>query len=220
MNEELDKLIEAREWYKEALAGRVIKALEKNNGSGFFVKTKEEALQKVISLIPEGSEVGYGGSLTLDDIGVKNILRQGNYDLIDGDTQKLNEDSAHTKRTRSLLADVFITSVNALTTDGKLVCIDGTGNRVAAIIFGPSKVIAIAGINKIVHDVDEAIRRIKDYVTPIQSRRRGYAVPCTKIGVCVDCRVPDRMCNNICVIEHQREKGRITVVIVGEELGI
>ncbi|MDP3879225.1 MAG: lactate utilization protein [Dehalococcoidales bacterium] len=220
MDEDLAKLIEARGWYQETLAGRVIKALEKNNITGIFVKTKEEALEKVMSLIPEGSEVGYGGSRTLDDIGVKNALRQGNYDLIGEDVQKLGKDSAHIKRTRSLLADVFITSVNALTTDGKLVCIDGTGNRVGAIIFGPGKVVAIAGINKIVHDVDAAIRRIKDYVVPIQSRRRGHPVPCAKAGVCVDCRVMERMCNNVCIIEHQREKERITVIIVGEELGI
>ncbi len=220
MNQEMDKLAEAKEWYNEALGKRVVKSLERNNLTGLYVKTKEEALEKMLSLIPEGSKVGYGGALSLDQMGIKDILRKGNYNLIDGEVQVLGEDAAHRKRTQSLLADVFITSTNALTIDGKLINIDGTGNRVAAIIFGPSKVIIVAGINKIVYDVEAAIRRIKDYVTPIQSRRRGHPTPCAKTGVCSDCRVVERMCNNISIIEHRREKDRITVIIVGEELGL
>ncbi len=104
--------------------------------------------------------------------------------------------------------------------DGKLVNIDGYGNRVAAISFGPTKVIVVAGINKIVPDLDAAMKRIKDYVAPLHAGLRDFAVPCAQMGVCVDCHAPRRMCNIVCIIENQRWKDRITVVIVGEELGL
>ena len=220
MEQRMAKLVEAREWYGEALADKVIKSLEKNNMTALYVKTKEEALSKVLSLIPEASTVGFGGSLSLDQIGVKDVLRVGNYNFIDRDAPGLSEDEVNQMRKDSLLADVFLMSTNALTMDGKLVNIDGFGNRVAALTFGPDKVIVVAGINKIVPDVEAAMRRIKDYVTPLHARRRERPVPCAKAGMCVDCRVPERSCNIVCIIEHQRRKDRITVIIVGEELGL
>jgi L-lactate utilization protein LutB len=220
MNQRMDKLVETREWYKDKLAQKVIKSLERNNITGFYVKTKEEALQKVISLIPEGSKVGSGGSLSLEEIGVKNVLRAGNYHLIERSTQSLVGDEAEATRRESQLADVFLTSTNALTMDGKLVNVDGFGNRVAAISYGPKKVIVVAGINKIVPDVDAAMRRIKDYVAPIHARRRDRPVPCAQTGVCVDCHAPERSCNVVSIIENQRDRSRMTVIIVGEELGL
>ncbi|MFC2041032.1 lactate utilization protein [Chloroflexota bacterium] len=220
MSQRMGKLAETREWYKETLAGRVIKSLEKNNMAGLYVRTKEEALDKVISLIPEGSKVGFGGSLSLDQIGVKDVLREGNYHFIDRNIPGLSGDEIDRLRKESLLADVFLTSTNALTMDGKLVNIDGYGNRVAAISFGPGKVIVVAGINKIVSDLEAAMKRIKDYTTPIHAGRRDSAVPCAKTGVCVDCHTPQRLCNIVCIIEGQRRKDRMTVIIVGEELGL
>jgi L-lactate utilization protein LutB len=220
MNQQMDKLAESREWYKEALAQGVIKALERRNMTGLYVKTTEEALERVVGLIPEGSKVGFGGSLSLDQIGVKDILRAGNYHLIDHGMPGLSEDKAQGLRKESLLADVFLTSTNALTMDGKLVNIDGNGNRVAAISFGPTKVIVVAGINKIVPDLEAATRRIKEYVTPLHARRRDRPVPCAQTGACVDCHIPQRLCGIVCIIENQRQKDRITVVIVGEELGL
>lgn len=220
MEKQMKKLAETRHWYNEMLAGRVIKSLEKNSMNGLYVQTKEEVLEKVISLIPEGSKVGTGGSLSLDQIGVKDVLRTGNYSFIDRNLPGLSEEESHQMRRDSLHADVFLTSTNALTMDGKLVNIDGTGNRVAAISYGPTKVIVVAGINKIVTDLEAAIRRIKDYVTPLHARRRDRSVPCAKTGVCVDCKIPERSCNIVTIIEHQRQKDRITIIIVGEELGL
>ncbi|MFC1989259.1 lactate utilization protein [Chloroflexota bacterium] len=220
MSQQMGKLAETREWYKETLASRVIKSLEKNNMTGVYVRTKEEALDKVISLIPEGSKVGFGGSLSLDQIGVKDVLRKGNYHFIDRNVPGLSEDEVDKLRKESLLADVFLTSTNALTVDGKLVNIDGYGNRVAAISFGPGKVIVVAGINKIVPDLEAAMRRIKDYATPIHAVRLNRPVPCAQTGVCVDCHAPQRLCNIVCIIESQRSKDRIIVIIVGEELGL
>ena len=220
MDKQMEKMAETRHWYNEKLAGRVIKALEKNSMNGLYVQTKEEALKKVMSLIPEGSKVGFGGSLSLHQIGINHVLRTGNYNFIDRSLPGLSEEEAYQMRMDSLHADVFLTSTNALTMDGKLVNIDGTGNRVAAISFGPPKVIIVVGINKIVTDLEAAIRRIKDYVTPIHARRRNRSVPCAQTGVCVDCKTPARSCNIVTIIEHQRQKDRITIIIVGEELGI
>ncbi len=220
MEQQTDELAEAKEWYREALANKVIKSLEKNNIIGLYVKTKEEALNKVISMIPEGSTVGYGGSISLDQIGVKDVLRAGNYNFIDRNKPGLSADEIKQMQKDALLADYFLMSTNALTMDGELVNVDGNGNRIAAMIFGPEKVIIVAGINKIVDDLDAAMIRIKDYATPILSRRRGRAVPCAQTGVCVDCRAPQRSCNTICIIENQRRKDRMTIIIVGEELGV
>ncbi len=220
MEQRMDKLTETREWYGETLASKTIKSLEKNNMTALYVRTKAEALKTVLSLIPEGSTVGFGGSLSLDEIGVKDVLRRGNYHFIDRNAPGLSEDEAYRLRRESLLSDVFLMSTNALTMDGKLVNIDGYGNRVAALTFGPDKVIVVAGINKIVPDVEAALRRIKDYVTPLHSKRRDRPVPCAKTGMCADCHTPERSCNITCIIEHQREKDRITVIIVGEDLGL
>jgi len=216
----INKAAETKDWYQETLVLKVIDSLERNNMRGLYVNTKEETLEKVLSLIPEGSKVGYGGSLSLDQIGVKDILRTGNYRFIDRQKPGLSEDEVTELRKESLLSDVFLTSTNALTVDGKLVNIDGYGNRVAAIIFGPPKVIVIAGINKIVPDVDAAMQRIRNYTAPIHAKRRDRPLPCAKTGTCVDCRTPERSCNAVAIIEHQRHKDRITVIIVREELGL
>ena len=220
MNQQMDALAESRERYKETLARRVIKSLERNNMTGLYVKTKKEALDKVISWIPEGSKVGFGGSLSLDEIGAKDVLRVGNYHFIDRDKAGLTEEEMYELRKESLLADVFLMSTNALTMDGKLVNIDGVGNRVAALAFGPPKVIIVAGINKIVSDVEAAVQRIKNYIAPIHARRRGFSLPCAQTGRCVDCHALRRFCNAVVTIEHQYQKDRIIVIIVGEELGL
>ncbi len=219
-NEEKEQLIEAEMWYREAMAGKVIAALKKNNITGIYVETKEEARKQVLSMIPEGSKVAQGGSLSLSQAGIIDALRQGNYNFMDRLKPGLSEAEVEALRRESLLADIFLMSTNALTMDGKLVNIDGYGNRVAALSYGPLKVIILAGLNKVVPDQEAAVRRIKDYVAPIHARRRNRPVPCAKTGVCVDCRAPERSCNILSVIEHQRDKERITVVLCGEDLGL
>jgi len=216
----MDDVTEARQWYAETLARRAIEALEKNNMTGFYASTQEAALKKALSLIPKGSKVGYGGSHTLDQIGIKEALRAGDCHLIDRNQPGIDDEQMDKLRRESLTADVFLMSTNALTLDGKLVNIDGYGNRLAAMIFGPPKVIIIAGTNKIVCDVEAGIRRIKDYVSPIHAKRRQRPLPCATTGYCVDCRAPERACNSLVITEGQRQKDRITVIIVGEDLGI
>ena len=217
-----DAATESKEWYKEQLAHKVIELLGKNNIGGFYAATGEEARDKLLSLIPDGSKVGHGGSLTLEQIGVFQALRDGNYNFIDRRKPGISEEEQQKLRQESLSADVFVMSTNALTMDGKLVNIDGVGNRVAALIFGPPKVIIVAGINKVVPDMDAAVHRIKNYVAPIHARKGDRPLPCAKIGHCVDCHAPERFCNAVVTIEHQyqKDKDRITVIIVGKELGL
>ena len=220
LNQHMAKVAEAREWYSETLVAKVVESLEKNNITGFYVKTREEALKKVLDLIPEGSTVGFGGSLTLDQIGIKDRLVEGNYNFIDRRQPGLSADQLSKMQKESLLADVFLSSTNAITMDGKLVNVDGVGNRVAALIFGPTKVIIVAGANKIVPNVEAALQKIRNYIAPLHARHRDWPLPCAKTGECSDCRAPQRICNTTCIIENQRQKDRITVIIVGEELGL
>ncbi len=220
LNHEMEKTIDSKEWYNETLAGRVISSLERNNMTGVYAKTKEEAVEKALSLIPKGSKVGHGGSLTLEQIGIMDALRKGDFNFLDRRKPGLSEDEIERLRRESLLTDVFLMSTNALTLDGKLVNIDGYGNRVAALCYGPSKVIIIAGINKVVPDQEAAIQRIKNYVAPLHARRRDRPLPCAKTGTCVDCRTTQRSCNIVSIVEHQRQKDRITVIICGEDLGL
>jgi L-lactate utilization protein LutB len=217
-----DKLSETYRWYKEKLAKETIESLEKNNISACYVDTAEEACSKVISLIPQGSKVGYGGSLTLEQLNIMEVLRKGNYDFIDRKSPEISEIDNYRLRRESLLADVFLMSTNALTMGGQLVNIDGRGNRTAALIFGPSKVIVIAGINKVVPNIEAAIYRIKNYVAPIHAKRRDRKLPCAKEGRCVNCHAPKRFCNSLVITEHQylENKERLMVIIVGEELGL
>ena len=217
---EMEKVNECKKWYYEMLAGRVIQSLERNNIPAIYTKTKEEAVEKALSLIPKGSKVGYGGSLTLKQTGMIRALRNGDFHFIDRSKPDISQEENERLFKESLLADVFLMSTNALTEDGKLVNIDAAGNRVAALSYGPSKVIIIAGVNKIVADHEAAIRRIKKYVTPIHAKRRDRPFPCAEIGTCVDCHMKERWCNIVTVIEHQRHAERITVIISGEELGI
>jgi hypothetical protein len=217
-----DTLGESYRWYKERLAEETIESLDRNNISACYVDTVEAARSKVISLLPQGSKVGYGGSHTLEQLGIMEVLRNGSYDFIDRMITGITEIDKYRLRRESLLTDVFLMSTNALTIGGQLVNIDGSGNRTAALIFGPSKVIIVAGINKIVPNIEAAIYRIKNYVAPIHAKRRDRQLPCAKEGKCVNCHAPKRFCNSLVITEHQyyANKGRLTVVIVGKELGL
>ncbi len=208
-------------------AQSVIASLKRNNMAAWFVTGRKEALAQVLALIPEGSSIGLGDSVTVAEIGAMDWLRretkQGKYRLFDryrkGITPEDIEDDGLNKY-RALTADVFLTGANAVTLDGKLVYIDGAGTRVAPLLFGPKKVIVVVGTNKIVRDVEEGVRRTKDIAAPLNARRHGLnSLPCVKAGKCIDCSRPERICNYTVIVEKAREKGRINVVLVGEKLG-
>ncbi len=220
MNSDMAILQKAREELQQVLVQEVLQSLIKNRFEALYASSREEARKKILAMIPTGASVGYGGSLTLDELGIKDVLKKGNYQFIDRGRSETSAEELFKLRRESLLSDVFLCSTNALTKDGKLVNIDGIGNRLAALTFGPKKVIVVAGLNKVVADVEEGLKRIRNSVAPLHARRRGWKVPCANTGYCMDCRSADRICGTITITEFQREKGRLTVILVGESLGL
>ncbi len=220
MNSDMAILQKAREELQQVLVQEVLQSLIKNRFEALYASSREEARKKILAMIPTGASVGYGGSLTLDELGIKDGLEKGNYQFIDRGRSETSAEEVFKLRRESLLSDVFLCSTNALTKDGKLVNIDGIGNRLAALTFGPKKVIVVAGLNKVVADVEEGLKRIRNSVAPLHARRRGWKVPCANTGYCMDCRSADRICGTITITEFQREKGRLTVILVGESLGL
>lgn len=207
-----------RNMRNDMLAESVIKGLASRNMEGFYVHTKEEAKELALSLIPEGSSVGWGGSMSAKDIGLIDAVIEGNYREINRDTAQTPEEK--NKRSREMFfADYFVTGCNAMTEDGIMVNIDGNGNRVAAIVFGPSHVIVICGMNKVVRDEAAALSRARNEAAPVNAQRFGLETPCSKTGVCADCKSADTVCCQFLTTRYSKHKGRIKVILVNEDLG-
>ncbi len=202
----------------QMLAAQVIKGLESRNMKGYFAETKEEALRLALELIPEGSSVGWGGSVSMQEIGLKDKICQGNYKVYNRDVFK---DLAEKRATELAImdADYFICSSNAVTEDGVLVNIDGMCNRVASIAWGPRNVVMIVGMNKIVKSVDDAVSRARNVAAPINTQRFNLDTPCCKTGACFDCKSPDTICCQFLITRFSRIPGRIKVILVNDELG-
>ncbi len=198
---------------------RTIKNLENNNMNGHFVHDKGEVLTKIQDLINEGDTVAVGGSMTLFETGVLDLLRSGRYNFLDRYKEGLKQEEIKEIYRKSFFADAYFTSSNAITEDGWLYNVDGRGNRVSAMIYGPDKVIIVVGINKIVKNLEDAIRRNREIAAPANTVRLNKNTPCAKIGYCTDCKNEDRICNDYVLIKRQSEQGRIHVIIVNSELG-
>ena len=197
---------------------QLVKNLKKRHFEAHYCETKEEALNKALSLIPEGELVGWGGATSAEQIGLLNAIRTGNYKAIDRDTAKSPQERTEMMRS-CLLTDTFITGTNAISLEGELVNIDGMGNRVAAIVYGPKKVLVIAGMNKVCDTLEDALTRARTVAAPINKQRFGNDTPCTANGSCADCLSEGCICNQILITRNCRPAGRITVILVGEELG-
>ncbi len=200
------------------LAATVIKNMEKRQMKGFYAKDKKEALDLLLSLIPEGSTIGYGGSVSLSEIGALEALSGENYNLIVRENAKTDEETEKVFK-EILFSDFFLMSSNAITVGGELVNVDGRGNRVAFLAYGPKNVILVCGMNKITADVDSAIKRIKTIAAPMNSVRLNRTNPCTVTGICGDCQSPGCVCANTVITRRSHTDGRIKVILVGEELG-
>ncbi|MBD3164903.1 lactate utilization protein [Candidatus Woesearchaeota archaeon] len=198
---------------------KVIAALKSRNMNGYFVKDREEAREKALSLIDKDMQISFAGSVTLRETGLLDELRKGGYKLIDRDLAKPNLYMKHWVMKNYANKGIFLSGSNALTEDGKIVNMDGWGNRVNGINYGPEKVIIVAGRNKIVKDLDAAVQRIARVASPKNTKRLGKGTPCAEKGECVDCRSPDRICNILSVVQFQNIPDRIHVIIVNEELG-
>ena len=198
---------------------RCAEALEKNNFKVYIAKNGKEAVGIVEGLLKVGDTIGLGGSATLNELGIVELCRDKKYNLFDRYAVGLTPAETNENLRQSLLANVFITSTNAVTENGELYNVDGRANRVAAMLFGPESVVVIAGYNKIVKDLAEADLRVRTIAAPMNCVRLKRETPCTKIGTCADCRSEGRICADRVVMARQMVKDRVKVILVKEELG-
>lgn len=203
----------------EKKISKTIENLEKNNMHGYFVATEEELLNKIKELINEGDTVSVGGSMTLFETGTIDFLRNEKYNFLDRYEEGLKPEDIKEIYRKSFSADAYFTSSNAITEEGELYNVDGRGNRVAAMVYGPDKVIVVVGVNKIVRDLDEAIMRNREWAAPANARRLSRKTPCAEVGYCMDCSSKERICSDYVVIKKQMDVDRIHVIIVNKELG-
>ncbi len=214
----------------EKRISKVTRNLEKNNMQVHYVERKADIVSKVSELLKDGDTVAVGGSYTLSESGILELLRSGKYNFLDRYKEGLSKEDVEKVFIDSFSADAYICSSNAITENGELYNVDGNSNRVAAICYGPKSVIMIVGYNKIVRTLDDAIKRVKSIAAPANSTRLSCETYCKEKGECVSflndatdmasgCNSPARICCNYVVSAYQRKKDRIKIVIVGEELG-
>ncbi len=208
----------ATELYYEKRGRLLVDNLKKRHFDAVYCKTKEDALTMALQWIPEGATVGWGGATSAMEIGLMDALNNGNYNALDRDKCTTQEQREQLLKD-CMFADVFLTGANALSLDGQMVNIDGQGNRVGAIIFGPKSVLVIAGMNKVMDDLDSAIHRARTVAAPMNQQRFGHNNPCTVTGSCADCKTETCICNHIVITRHCRPAGRIKFILVGEPLG-
>lgn len=207
-----------REMRNEVLGNRVVKALESRNMEAYYVKTKAAALAKALELIPEGSSISWGGTMSAQEIGLTDALHKGNYDVYDREqveTREEKEKIAH----QALNCDFFIGSTNALSEDGVLVNVDGNANRVAAFAYGPKNVLLIVGMNKVVKTEADAMSRARNEAAPINAQRFGVNTPCVKNGSCFNCKSPQCICCQILITRFSKVPKRTKIILVDENLG-
>lgn len=202
-------------------AETIIKKLEARKMKGYYCETVDEAKQKLVELLGTdnngGKSIGYGGSMTIDENGFKDVLIENGHQIIVRENYKTPEEIQECKKLL-VTADAFLMSTNAITLDGELINIDGRGNRVSFMIYGPEEVIIIAGMNKVVANVDDGIRRVRNMATPPNTVRLNRDTPCAKTGRCADC-LKDSICCQIVVTRASMIPDRIKVILIGEELG-
>lgn len=203
----------------DLLGARVAEACRRRNFEAYYCSNQEEVIPLLLSLIPKEHVVSWGGSETLAELGVIDAVKANGYQVIDRATASSPEERTEMMR-RALLSDTFLMSANAVSEEGTLINVDGNGNRVAALMFGPKSVIAVVGMNKVVRDTDEAILRARTVAAPMNTQRfDGLNTPCKATGSCADCKSPDCICSYVTVTRMCRPKGRIKVIFVGENLG-
>ena len=198
----------------EKLAQTVIKGLQSRNMSGYYAADKEGAVKQALELIGEGSTVTMGGCASAHEIGLIKALEEGNYHYIDRATLAPRE-----RLMAAYDSDVFLSSANAMTSDGIMINIDGNSNRVSCIAQGPHKVVFIVGMNKVCSDLDEAMKRARNVAAPANAQRFDIKTPCKETGKCFDCKSPDTICCQFLITRYSRHKDRIHVILVNDTLG-
>lgn len=194
----------------------LVRNLQKRHFEAYYCETASEALDKALELIPKGASVGWGGAMSAQQIGLIDAVKTPQYRAIDRTTAVDREQAMKD----SIFADVFLSGANALSLDGEMVNIDGTGNRVSAIVYGPKSVLIIAGMNKVMDTLDDAITRARTVAAPMNQQRFQLDNPCTHTGTCADCTSQSCICNQILITRHCRPVGRIKFILIGEDLGM
>lgn len=210
---------EFKNWHNETIATKTVAALVKNDFQATYCQTGQEAVEQILALIPLAGTIGVGGSWTVGDLGLLDKLETRGHTIFNHGLPDLSAEDKMEMRRKQLTCDVFLTGTNAVTIDGKLVNTDGVGNRVAAMIFGPKKVVIVVGVNKIVKDIVEAEKRIKLYAAPINNKRLNTPNPCIRTGECMDCQGPTRICNVTTILNKRPMLTDIHIFVIGEELG-
>ncbi|MBH1940562.1 lactate utilization protein [Mobilitalea sibirica] len=208
----------AKKNYYENLADSLIEKFNKRGIEGYYCDNAEEALLMAKRFLTPGCSISWGGSVTLDEIGLIDELKASDYILYDRHAAHTPDEKSH-MYSKIVTSDYYFMSSNAITLDGQLVNIDGHGNRVACLITGPKNVIIIAGMNKIVTDVNTGIERVRNMASPPNVVRLGLKAPCGELGKCANCLVDDCICCEIVITRKSKIPGRIKVILVGEELG-
>ena len=206
-------------WHAETLGKSACAALEKNGFDARYFATGAEALKFLESLVRPSMTVGFGGSMTLLALGASDALAALGAKILDHTAKGLTVDQKMETMRAQLTCDLFLSSSNAITLDGEIFNIDGNGNRVASLTFGPHKTVVVAGYNKIVRNLDEAEARAKLIASPMNNKRLDIPNPCVKTGVCMDCKSERRICCVYSVLKRKPFRSDFTVVIVGETLG-
>lgn len=212
-------MLEAEAKRNELLGKRLVENLKKRNMDAYYCATKDEALTKALELIPEGDVVSWGGSETLNQIGLIEEVKKRNkvIDRATAATVEENQELMH----QALLCDTYLMSSNAVSQDGQLVNIDGNGNRCAALIYGPKSIVMVVGMNKVAADLDAAMSRARNTAAPANVQHfPGIKTPCAVTGVCANCMSPETICCQFVITRFSRVPGRIKVVFVGESLGL
>lgn len=223
MDDNAKKLIEIK-------INKVISSLQKNNMTGIYAPDVNAALNEVKKLLNDGDTVSMGGTATAKECGIVDLLKSGKYNFLDRNRQGITPAEIDKVYRDTFSADAYITSTNAITENGELYNVDGNSNRVSAMLFGPKKVIVIAGYNKIVHNIDDAVKRVKTTAAPANTLRLGCDTPCSKTGECISlsnkdsyicdgCSTDARICANFTIMSRQKRPGRVHVILVGESLG-
>jgi len=202
------------------LGPRVVKALKARSFDAYYFDEEAEAVEKVFSLIPKEHTVSWGGSKTLADLGIQERLVKDGYSVLDRDNAPSPEERSEIMR-RALLCDTFLSGTNAISEDGQLVNIDGNGNRVAAMIFGPKQVIIAAGMNKVAKTYEDALVRARTVAAPLNAQRfPNLKTPCNENGTCANCQSADTICSFFVTTRFCKQAGRIKVILIGKDLGL
>ena len=204
--------------FYETAAETLIKNLDKRGMEAYYVDNKDDALKMALRFVTPGSSVSWGGSMSINEIGLIPALKAWDCTALDRTVPKTEEEKKEFFG-KVAVCDYYFMSTNAITMDGELVNIDGTGNRVASLIFGPSNVVIIAGMNKVADNLESAVDRARNTAAPMNTIRLDRKTPCTQVGRCMDCMSPDCICNQFVVTRRSTPAGRIKIILVGEELG-